>query len=101
MLLVRRLSSDPSLFLEKTAGGLALLRLNRPDRKNAFGSEMVGRLGAVLSSLDNETRVLIVQSDVDGCFSAGADLKVLTPHSGSSDIWTGTCRHGSQRRRPL
>jgi methylglutaconyl-CoA hydratase len=59
-----------------TSGPVTLINLNRPSRKNAFGREMISQLEESIREVNNSnTRVIILRSLVNGCFSAGADLK--------------------------
>lgn len=57
--------------------GIAIIRFNRPKRKNAFNYEMWGTLEALVNQVedDDEIRVVILSSAVDGVFSAGADVE--------------------------
>lgn len=62
------------LLFEREAG-VATLRLNRPQARNAFNQSLVDELGVVLKQVadDAETRVLVLGGEGKG-FSAGADL---------------------------
>ncbi|WEW55151.1 enoyl-CoA hydratase/isomerase family protein [Emydomyces testavorans] len=62
------------------AGHIRVLLLNRPEARNAISRQLLNSLGAHISSISAErgvgpTRALIVASDVDAAFCAGADLK--------------------------
>ena len=64
-----------SAVLEATAGGVAVVNLNRPHRKNAFDAEMIGALTEHFVTLRSQEHVRIVfVRGVGGAFSAGADL---------------------------
>lgn len=71
--------------LERTDhGGVVLLRLNRPERRNAMDSEM---LAAVLRELDElaadqTLRVLVFSSTSTTALSAGADVSEVLDHAG-------------------
>ncbi|KAI6192667.1 hypothetical protein M3Y94_01324400 [Aphelenchoides besseyi] len=73
--------AQPSpLTLEKLSGadqGIALLRLHKPDTKNAISRLMLQKLRESVEEIkfDKSTRVLILKSDVPGAFCTGADLK--------------------------
>ncbi|KAI6207276.1 putative 3-hydroxybutyryl-CoA dehydratase [Aphelenchoides fujianensis] len=72
-------SSSP-LTLEKLSGkdqGIAVLRLHKPDTKNAISRLMLQNLRKSVEDVkfDQKTRVLILKSDVAGAFCTGADLK--------------------------
>jgi enoyl-CoA hydratase/carnithine racemase len=65
-------------FIELSVeNGIGTISLNRPERKNAFNFAMWGELDAVLDTLNGnlEVRVVILESAVEGVFSAGADLE--------------------------
>ncbi|KAI9322416.1 ClpP/crotonase-like domain-containing protein [Dichotomocladium elegans] len=57
--------------------GIAVLKLNRPAARNALSVKLLGEFRQALADLrfSSESRVVIVQSVVDGVFCAGADLK--------------------------
>jgi enoyl-CoA hydratase len=57
-------------------GGLAEVRLNRPDRRHALSSEVMRALMATAREISerNDIHVVILTGDAR-CFSAGADLK--------------------------
>lgn len=64
--------------------GLAILRLNRPIAKNSLGLNFMSQFKSALESLkyDPDVRVLLIASNVDKVFCAGADLKeraTMTP----------------------
>uniref|UniRef100_A0A914EH80 Enoyl-CoA hydratase n=1 Tax=Acrobeloides nanus TaxID=290746 RepID=A0A914EH80_9BILA len=63
--------------LENENKGIALLRMDLPEKKNAFSAIMVKTFRKILYDLkfDKEVRVLILKSDVPGVFCSGADLK--------------------------
>lgn len=68
------------LFVERLTGnrqGIVLLRLNRPETKNAISKQMLEMFRGSLSELkfEKQARVLIIKSDVKGAFCSGADLK--------------------------
>jgi methylglutaconyl-CoA hydratase len=80
----RALSSLPAnpseLRIEKLTGdhqGIMVVTLSRPAARNAFGRNMVAGLSGLLERLrdDRATRVVVINSDVDKVFCAGADLK--------------------------
>src|SRR5215510_6162191 len=58
------------------AGGVALVNLNRPEKKNAMNPQMHEDMTAVLEDLryDDEARVLVITGAGDA-FCAGMDLK--------------------------
>jgi enoyl-CoA hydratase/carnithine racemase len=63
-------------------GHVALLRLNRPEARNALSPEVMERLAAELERLDPDPEVLcIVIAGSDEVFAAGADIKALSERS--------------------
>ncbi len=72
------MSSSPSAVLSERRGPLLLLRLNRPDARNALNTEMVAALHAELESAQTDQGVrCIVLCGAGRAFSSGADLKAL------------------------
>jgi enoyl-CoA hydratase/carnithine racemase len=61
------------LIVETLAPGVRQIRLNRPERLNALGVEMVEALGRAVEAEDG-ARVLVIRGTGRG-FCAGADLK--------------------------
>ena len=62
------------------SGSIRILSLNRPQARNAISRQLLSELSHHVSAIENEgakgaTRVLILASDVDSSFCAGADLK--------------------------
>lgn len=68
------------LVYEKRAG-IALLTLNRPERRNAISPEMLVRLRDAWRDFrdDDDCRVAILTGAGDKAFCAGADLQLLIP----------------------
>lgn len=66
---------EPSLVVEQTDDGIVTLRLNRPDKLNAFDAELIDRLNDALEAIrfDPAVRVVILTGTGRG-FCAGADL---------------------------
>lgn len=98
----RGFASDPSPLLLKVinkpaahSGHIRVISLNRPAARNALSVQLVDELTAQLRAIEAEsrsrtissahadaqndarsnTRVLIISSELDSCFCAGADLK--------------------------
>jgi methylglutaconyl-CoA hydratase len=62
------------------SGSIRILSLNRPAARNAISRQMLAELNQHVNSIHNEgetgsTRALILASEVDSSFCAGADLK--------------------------
>ncbi len=64
-------------YLDGKDNGIAVLGLNRPDARNAFGKNLVNQLTDAVSTIeqDKKVRVLILRSLVPKVFCAGADLR--------------------------
>jgi len=62
--------------------GVALLRLNRPEARNALSPELMERLASELERLDPNPEVrCIVIAGSDEVFAAGADIKAMSERS--------------------
>ncbi len=74
----------PVILYERTAG-LAIIRLNRPEKLNALTSEMFAALRERLNQLqvDESLRVLILTGSGDKAFCAGTDIGALIDRSES------------------
>jgi enoyl-CoA hydratase/carnithine racemase len=70
-------------LVESTRDGhVALLRLNRPEVRNALSPEVMERLAAELERLDPDPEVrCIVIAGSEKVFAAGADIKALSERS--------------------
>ena len=66
------------ILLESPAPHVALIRFDRPDKKNAFHSSMIVELGRILAMLNGDDSVrCVVMTGGDNCFAAGADIKEM------------------------
>lgn len=62
------------------SGEIQVVSLNRPKARNAISTQLLGELNRVVEQLHSEgsrssTRALILASESDDAFCAGADLK--------------------------
>jgi 2-(1,2-epoxy-1,2-dihydrophenyl)acetyl-CoA isomerase len=58
--------------------GVAVITMNRPDRRNAFSPAMVSALGAVLAQVETDEAVgCVVLTGAAGAFCAGGDVKSM------------------------
>jgi 2-(1,2-epoxy-1,2-dihydrophenyl)acetyl-CoA isomerase len=65
-------------LLGRIDDGVAVLTLNRPDRRNAFSGAMVDALGRTLSQLETDDSVgVVVVTGAGGAFCAGGDVKAM------------------------
>ncbi len=70
----------PHLLVEKR-DGVAIVTLNRPEKRNAMSPEMLVRLAQLWTEVadDHSVRVVVVTGAGDQAFSAGGDLGTLIP----------------------
>ncbi|HEY1919484.1 MAG TPA: enoyl-CoA hydratase [Streptosporangiaceae bacterium] len=67
-----------SVLLVSVDEGVATVVLNRPERRNALSTELVGQLRRSLATLDADPQVrAVVLTGTDPVFCAGLDLKEL------------------------
>jgi enoyl-CoA hydratase/carnithine racemase len=63
-------------------GHVALLRLNRPEARNALSPEMMEQIAAALEALDPDPEVrCVVIAGSEKVFAAGADIKAMAERS--------------------
>jgi 2-(1,2-epoxy-1,2-dihydrophenyl)acetyl-CoA isomerase len=63
-------------LLAEIDDGVAVITMNRPDRRNAFSQAMVSALGAVLAQVETDEAVgCVVLTGARGAFCAGGDVK--------------------------
>jgi 2-(1,2-epoxy-1,2-dihydrophenyl)acetyl-CoA isomerase len=56
--------------------GVAVITMNRPDRRNAFSAAMISAMGAVLARVETDEAVgSVVLTGAGGAFCAGGDVK--------------------------
>jgi 2-(1,2-epoxy-1,2-dihydrophenyl)acetyl-CoA isomerase len=70
---------------------VAVITMNRPDRRNAFSPDMVSALAAVLAQVETDDAVgCVVLTGAGGAFSAGGDVKRMAdaPASRESTGWS-------------
>jgi len=72
-----------SFIKVESAGSVGLLLIDRPLRANAYTDEMLALAGHALDrfAVDRAIRCLVITSDVDGWFCAGADLDEIRSRS--------------------
>ncbi|KAK4612148.1 Enoyl-CoA isomerase/hydratase [Fulvia fulva] len=89
------------------SGEIAVLSLNRPKARNAISKQLLGELNRVVEQLHSEgakssTRALILASESDDAFCAGADLKErLTFSEDDTKDFLKTLRHTFHRLSTL
>src|SRR5256885_17158160 len=67
--------------------GVAVITMNRPDRRNAFSQAMVSALGAVLARVETDDAVgCVVLTGAGGALFAGGAVKsIAAPAAGPRD----------------
>jgi 2-(1,2-epoxy-1,2-dihydrophenyl)acetyl-CoA isomerase len=66
--------------------GVAVLTMNRPDRRNAFSPEMLSAMAAVLARAETDDEVgCVVLTGAAGAFSAGGDVKRMAAGPANRD----------------
>ncbi|KAH7402163.1 ClpP/crotonase-like domain-containing protein [Phaeosphaeria sp. MPI-PUGE-AT-0046c] len=70
-------SKSPNLIISTKDGGVAVVELNRPQKRNALSQALINELVGVLSHLEHDATVSTVVITSSGPFSAGADLVEL------------------------
>jgi enoyl-CoA hydratase/carnithine racemase len=76
--------SQPVVLFEMLAPHIALVTLNRPEKRNAVNGEVTAELERIVRQIedDPEVRAVILTSSLDKVFCAGADLSAVA--SGTS-----------------
>jgi enoyl-CoA hydratase/carnithine racemase len=77
--------TDAPVLLQRSVDGVAVVRLNRPDKRNALDSRTLAMLNGVLDELvaDENLRVLVVSTTSTRALCAGADIgEALDDHAG-------------------
>jgi enoyl-CoA hydratase len=72
--------NEPQILIDRQPP-LAVVTLNRPDKRNALSPEMIVRLAQFWSEVSDDPaiRVVVVTGAGDKAFSAGGDLATLIP----------------------
>lgn len=71
------MSENPHLIVQRE-GHVVTLIMNRPEARNAFGSEMLVRLADAWDLVDNDESVrCVILTGAGGHFCAGSDLKAM------------------------
>ena len=71
------MSGKEHLLVERD-GPVVIVTMNRPEAKNAFSLEMLGRMADAWDLIDGDDEIrAAILTGSEGCFSAGADLKSM------------------------
>ena len=72
----RTIDTTTTDLLARVEDGVAVITMNRPDRRNAFSNEMLAAMGKVLVEVEAADDVhCVVMTGAAGAFSAGGDVK--------------------------
>jgi len=72
----RSLDTGTDHLLARVKGGVATLVMNRPERRNAFSTEMMAGLVRALEAVEQDAEIrCVVLTGAGGAFCAGGDVK--------------------------
>ncbi|HTZ92962.1 MAG TPA: enoyl-CoA hydratase-related protein [Streptosporangiaceae bacterium] len=72
-------------LLAEIADGVAVLTMNRPDRRNAMSEAMMAAMDRILGELETDDAVgCVVLTGAGGAFCAGGDVKAMAERPASS-----------------
>ena len=81
------MSGSPHLTIERE-GHVAVVVLNRPEARNAFGAEMLVRMADAWDAIDKDPDVRVaILTGAGGHFCAGSDLKAMAG-GWADDVWS-------------
>ena len=89
--------ASPELLVERH-GAVLVVRLNRPDARNALTAAMLSGLGAALieAERDRDVRAVVLTGTGDRAFCAGMDLRAFAEEGGTTlDATTRAVRRSS------
>lgn len=99
------MSDSEELILEKPADGVRLLRLNRPEKRNALATPLLEAIAVALEEGDADDAICtFVISGGDKIFAAGADINEMAPKQapeGLADVRPGLWRRIRSIRKPV
>jgi enoyl-CoA hydratase/carnithine racemase len=86
------MKDNPEMIKSEIRGAIAIVTINRPERRNALGARLMRELGEALSGAENSDVVrAVVLAGAPPAFCAGSDLKELADLS-IADM----CKHESE-----
>ena len=92
--------SPDEVITWSTEERVQVVRMHRPPA-NALGLPIVDGLSRALDAFDaSDARVLVIVSELDGFFAAGADIKLMGGYSEAGDTKSFT-EYGERLREPL
>lgn len=95
-----------SVILVERIDGVGVIRMNRPEARNAQNRALVQAMGAALAEFEDDDSIgAIVLTGGDTMFSAGADIKEMTSKTFAEaylqDFVTKDWEHIPQCRKPI
>lgn len=82
------MSEDAPHLLVEREGPVVTVTLNRPERRNAFSTEMLVRMADAWSEIDADPEVrCAILTGAGGTFCAGADLKAMAGGHPGEEQW--------------
>lgn len=72
------MTSSSNRVLVERSGPLAVIRLNRPEARNALSPDMIADLGQALAAAGGRDVRAVMLTGTDGAFCAGADVRDFT-----------------------
>lgn len=88
-----RLDTGTDDLLAEVDDGVAVLTMNRPDRRNAMSEAMMAAMDRVLGDVEVDDAVgCIVLTGAGGAFCAGGDVKAMAERSSTGSSTTGRTR---------
>ena len=76
--------AGPALSIRRV-GAVAVVRLNRPEKRNALADDMIMALGKFLDQMSDEVRAIVLAGNGEH-FCAGLDLSMLKERSASEGV---------------
>jgi len=82
----REITTGTNDLLAHVEDGIAVLTMNRPERRNALSGEMLEALGTMLAQCESDSSVaVVVLTGAGGAFCAGGDVKGMAAREGVGD----------------
>lgn len=82
---MRAIDTGTDDLLVQVDDGVAVLTMNRPERRNALSDSMISAMGRALADLEVDDEVgSIVLTGAGGAFCAGGDVKAMNERSGGT-----------------
>jgi enoyl-CoA hydratase/carnithine racemase len=72
--------ADEPVLVREQRGAVSVLRLNRPEARNAFNPDLMGALGAALAEAEQDPGIgaVVITGTGDRSFCAGMDLRAFS-----------------------